>query len=190
MASGCDKNEKKKTTAPVKNYKDSEVLLHEVKNVIGENVKNAYLGRFEDSKKDYVVAGSEINTKDQWGIKFFLLEIANNTLEKKYETDLLKGSFEGSFVNKIKFPSLGYELVYYNSGDYFLGSGGGEVFSYVVDFNLRKVYYSHLIIESKEIALYLSKNIDDKDLRNFFISNFKKDYPSLTIVSEDIIIYD
>ncbi len=28
-----------------------------------------------------------------------------------------------------------YDLIYYNSLDYFLGSGGGEVYSYIIDFN-------------------------------------------------------
>ena len=172
----------------MKDYKDPAVLLHEAKNALGENTKTAHLGRFESNVENEVVAGTEINTKDEWGIKFALLKITNNDLKKIYETDLLDGSFNSSLVSKIKLPSTGYELIYYNSQGYFLGSGGGEIFSYLIDFNVRKIFYAHLVIEPKEISLYISDNIENPDIKNFFINNFKKDYPSLTLVSKDIEI--
>ncbi|MCK7523555.1 MAG: hypothetical protein MZV64_40860 [Ignavibacteriales bacterium] len=50
-----------------------------------------------------------------------------------------------------------------------------------------KTYYTHLFSESRKPAeLFLSKNIADPELRKFFISNFKKDYPDLKLASEDV----
>ena len=119
--------------------------------------------------------------------KFILLELADNQLKKTFESELLDGSFKGCLVKKIKFPKMNYDLIYYNSQDYFWGSGGGEVFSYLINFAENKTYYTHLFSESRKPAeLFLSKNITDSEIRKFFISNFKKDYPDLKLASEDV----
>lgn len=134
-----------------------------------------------------IAAGVEIETKDEWGIKFYHLKQKGDDLKEIYSTDLLNGSFKGCLVNKIKFPAYDYELVYYNSKDYFLGSGGGEVFSYIIDLSEKQVYYAHLISETgKQVLLYLSENIRNPDIRNFFTSNFKRDFPDLRITKEDV----
>src|SRR3990172_517667 len=174
----------------IKNESIDEILsiVKKGKKVLGNNAKAAYLGFYEDNSKDEIVAGIEIDTKEELGIKFALLRIKNNKLEKGYETGLLEGSFNSSYVKKIKFPSVAYELIYYNSQDYYMGSGGGEIFSYIFDFKIGKVYYAHLVIESKRISLFLSHNINDQEVKNFFINNFKKDYPAFTLVSQDFTL--
>jgi hypothetical protein len=92
-------------------------------------------------------------------------------------------------VDKIKFSSFDYDLVYYNSQSYFLGSGGGEVFSYIIDFENKQVYYAHLIVESESsTSLFISENTSSKELINFFTLTFKKDYPGLKLVQDDIIV--
>ena len=134
-----------------------------------------------------IAAGIELTENNNWGIKFVLLEVVDNQLKKTYETELLAGSFKGSLVKKIKFSNIKYDLIYYNSQDYFWGSGGGEVFAYVINLGDNKTYYTHLFSESRKPAeLFLSKNIADPELRKFFISNFKKDYPDLKLASEDV----
>ena len=110
-----------------------------------------------------------------------------NQLVKKYETSLLDGSFKESLVRKIKFPKFKYELIYYNSQDYFWGSGGGEVFAYIINYAKKETFYAHLFSESrKQVELFLSKNITEPDLKKFFISSFKKDYPELKFTSDDV----
>ena len=105
-----------------------------------------------------------------------------------FQTNLLKGSFKESLTKKIKFPAYDYELIYYNSQDYFLGSGGGEIFSYIINFKNQKTFYAHLFLEKEKISLFLSNNIDNSEIKNFFIANFKRDYPNLQIVSKDVNI--
>ncbi len=100
-----------------------------------------------------------------------------------YTSGLLDGSFDGCIVDKIKFSEIPNELIYYNSKSYFMGSGGGEVFLHVVDLNKRKVYSAHLTTAARGPAtLELSDNIDIPMLRTFFVSYFRRDYPSLKVI--------
>ncbi len=129
----------------------------------------------------------ELTENNVWGIKFVLLKVENNKLVKKYESDLLEGSFKESLVKKIRFPGINHDLIYYNSLDYFWGSGGGEVFAYIFDFARNETYYAHLFSESRSpVELFLSKNITAPELKNFFVSSFKKDYPNFKLASEDV----
>jgi len=186
---GCGKTEEKKAEKePVKNFNDPAVMLQESKKVFGNNTKTTYSGFFLDKSKNEIVAGLEIDTKDELGIRFALLKIAGNKLEKGFETSVLDGSLSDGYISKIKLSPADYELLYYNSRDYYIGSGGGEIFSYIIDFKLGKVYYAHLIIEPKITSLFLSHNIDNPDVKNFFINNFKKDYPAFTLISKDFML--
>ena len=186
-----DSEEKKDRLAPAVNLDNPEVLKKEANNILGENVKVTFVGSYDNDPLSEVAAGTEITSKDVWGIRFSLLKKNNNALQKGYQTKLLEGSLTDCHVDKIKFPSFKYELVYYNSRDYFMGSGGGEVFSYIIDFNKGQTFYAHLIAEpERPIYLYLSPNIDSPEIKIFFINNFKRDYSSLTFISEDIDLQD
>ncbi|MCX8106060.1 MAG: hypothetical protein N3D80_09345 [Ignavibacterium album] len=184
VAAGCsDKNEK----IPVLNYEDKKQMLEVVKRFYDENVTNAFGGVFDESGKETIVAGIEKNDKNEWGIKFIQLKKVDNEFETIFETKLLDGSFKESMVDKIKFPMRDYELIYYNSQGYFMGSGGGEVISYIIDFGKKEVYYAHLVADPEiPPSLYISPNTQDRYIREFFYSYFKRDYPKLRIVDEDI----
>jgi hypothetical protein len=181
-----DSQEEKKSKAPLKDYRDSEVQLKEAKNLLGSNVKVTFLGNFESNKNEELVAGSEINTKDEGGIKFTSIDISGEKPKKIFETGLLEGSFDEGKVEKLRLAELNHELLYYNSGDYFMGSGGGEVFGYILDFNEKEIYYAHLVVDNKKVSLYLSENINSDDIRKFFLDTFKRDFPAFTLVSNDI----
>jgi hypothetical protein len=181
-----DSQEKKNNKAPLKDYKDPAAQLKEAKNILGNDAKLTFLGFFNDDKQEEIIAGLEINTKEEWGIKFAVMDISQEKPVKAYETKLLDGSLTDGHLDKIKLPSLKYEMLYYNSGDYFLGSGGGEVFSYIVDYKNKEVYYSHLVVGSKKTSLYLSENIKNDDIRKFLLNALKKDFPALVLVSQDI----
>jgi hypothetical protein len=172
---------------PIFSFADSVIVNAEAKKLLGENLKFVFTGNFDEDSLQEIAAGIELTENNNWGIKFFLLKFKDGQLQKTYESELLDGSFKDCLVKKIKFPNLNYDLIYYNSQDYFWGSGGGEVFAYVINFAEQKTFYAHLFSESRKPAeLFLSKNINEPDLRKFFISNFKKDYPGLKLASEDV----
>ena len=181
-----DSQDKKKTKAPLKDFRDPAVQLKEAKTLVGNNVKLTFMGTFEKDGKEELAAGSEVNTKDEWGIRFTNIDISGEEPKKIFESDLLEGSFDDSKVEKIKLPSKDYELLYYNSGDYFMGSGGGEIFDYIIDFNEKEIFYAHLVADNKKVSLYLSENIKDDNVRKFFLDKFKRDFPSYILVSHDI----
>jgi hypothetical protein len=67
-----------------------------------------------------------------------------------------------------------------------MGSGGGEVFCYIIDFNEKEAYYAHLVADNKKVSLYLSDNIKNDDVRQFFLNTFKRDFPTYILVQQDI----
>lgn len=185
IISCTDKQEK----IPVLDFENKVQVLEAVKKHFNKETQAAFGGMFDETGKQFIAAGWEINNSDDWGIKFAFLERSEDEFVSKYETELLDGSFKESFVDKIKFSSIDYDLVYYNSQSYFMGSGGGEVFSYIVDMENKQVYYSHLVVESPTSTyLFISDNTENKELINFFTLNFKKDYPGLQIVNDDIVV--
>ncbi|MBZ0201015.1 MAG: hypothetical protein K8H86_14180 [Ignavibacteriaceae bacterium] len=179
----CGQNDEPK---PV-DYSSPEVLKETAFNVL--NIQPAFTakGDFVKDTLVQIVAGIEVENTNEWGIKFSLLMQQNDVFDKIFETPLLDGSFKECQVNKIKFPSTDYELVYYSSKSFFMGSGGGEVFSYVIDFVKKEIYKAHLISDDRGGAkLYISENITDAGIKNFFVGNNKRDYPGLTLISKDI----
>jgi hypothetical protein len=179
----------KQENIPILDFENKVQVLDIVKKHYNKEAQVAFGGLFDETGKQYIVAGFEINNSDEWGIKFEFLEKSGNEFISKYETELLDGSFKESFVDKIQFSSIDYDLVYYNSQGYFMGSGGGEVFSYIVDFENKQVYYAHLVVESESLtSLFISENTQNKELLNFITLTFKKDHPSLKIVEDDIVV--
>lgn len=181
----CGKEESKE---PVDNLLDDSASVYSLaESVIGEAAAFASKGNFNTDTLDEIAAGVEIVEGDTWGLKFYLLNKVDDGYKIAYQSDVMEGSFEDALTRNIKFPNYEYELLYYNSQKYFLGSGGGEIFSYIIDFEKKQIYYAHFVsIPRKRNGLYLSSNIKDESLRSFFISNFKRDFPDLTLMTEDI----
>ncbi|WP_337865789.1 hypothetical protein [Ignavibacterium sp.] len=185
LISCSDKSEK----VPALNYEDKKQMLEITKKFFDENTTQAFGGVFDETGRETIIAGIEKNDKSEWGIKFYQLRLVDNEFEIIFETKLLEGSFKESLVDKIKFPMRDYELIYYNSQGYFMGSGGGEVISYIIDFGKKDIYYAHLVADPViPPSLFISKNTQDKYIREFFYTYFKKDYPKLRLVDEDITL--
>lgn len=169
---------------------DNKIQLIELsKKTLGNEVVSAFGGFFDDSPRKKIAVIIETDENIEWGIKFVLLEEVKGKLETKFQSRVISGSHKESFLDKIKFPSFDYELLYYNSQGYFMGTGGGEVYSYIVDFGTKEIYYAHLVLEARRTpSLFISANTVNKDVRNFFIQIFRKDYPNLKTVEEDITL--
>lgn len=188
LISSCKKNDEKiEENNPKMVSMDSAAIHNEIKKLLNDKQKFIIKGNYDEDSANEFASGIEVNEGDKWGIKFLLFKVEENQLRKIYESKLLDGSFTSSIVKKMKFKDSRYDLIYYNSQDYFLGSGGGEVFSYVLDLSQNEVYYAHLFSEyHKDPELYLSKNMINSEQRNFFITNFRNDFPNLKLSSEDV----
>ena len=164
-------------------FEDQRHVLHAARETVSERVTFAASGYFESDTVKSICAGVEETSNNQFGIKFSLVSWKEGEFVHQYTSGLLDGSFDGCIVDKIKFSDIPNELIYYNSKSYFMGSGGGEVFLHVIDLNKRILYSAHLIAASHGSAtVELSDNIDIPMLRTFFVSYFRKDYPSLIVI--------
>jgi len=179
--SSCGKKEEN----PV-DLKDPKAVQKIVDEVLPKEAKFSTSGNFTSDKKLSIVAGTETVTKNIQGISFILIDKKDDEYKVDFRTHILDGSFEKCLVDKIKLSSLGGEMIYYNSKDYFIGTSGGDIYSYIIDFRNKEVYSAHLVSgKTKRALLYLSENVTDKLLRTFFVSYYKKDYPSLQITQSD-----
>lgn len=164
---------------------DRTRILDFARHKLGE-IKLYEHGNFQPDSAMGLAAGKEIITDSTFGIKFYLIKRENREFRIVFESPFLNGSFKESIARKIKIGDTQYDLLYYNSQDYFMGSGGGEIYSYIIDFYQEQVYYAHFFtVPAKPTSLFLSENIKSEQIRDFFIRNFQKDYPELQVVNRD-----
>ena len=182
--SGC----KKSNEPPPHNLFENEKLVEKTaKDLVGQNVSFSASGYFESDTLKSIVAGVEVSENNNYGIKFYLISWIDGEFQIKYSTNVLDGSFVQCLVNKIKFSDFDTELIYYNSKNYFMGNGGGDIYCHVIDLKKLKVYSAHLsVISGGRVTLDLSQNIDNPMIKNFFISYFRRDYPNLRLVERAI----
>jgi hypothetical protein len=170
------------------NFDDPRAVRNVANKLLEDNIKFSKAGYFSSDSTRSIIAGTESSEMNKFGISFSLIDLEDDELKVVYTTSTLDGSFDNCIVDKMKFSSDKYEMIYYNSKDYYLGSGGGDVYLYIINFINREVYYAHLMVErSAGASLYISDNIEDPTMRQFFISYFKKDYHALRIVSSDVL---
>ena len=179
----CGKKESKTV-----NYNDLRAIKNLAAQLVDEEIKFIASGDFSSEKTKSIVAGIEVSGKNQWGISFMLIEKVDDEFKVVYNTGLLEGSFDKCIVDKMKLSSFKGEMIYYNSQDFYLGTGGGDVFLYIINFFEKEIFYAHLIVQkSAGVLLYLSENIEDPMIRKFFIRYFKKDYSTLRIIKSDLL---
>lgn len=184
---GCGGEEKDPLAPRTKfDFNDSEQLTEYMKKKIDSEYSTALYAYFTSDSIKKVFAGKEILTPENWGIQFDLFNREKDTLIKIYESPLLEGSFQGCSIAPITLPGYKYDLLFYNSSDFFLGSGGGEVFVYLIDFQIKEVYYAHLIVmPDMPVSLYYSPNFKSEAMKNFIYDQFKSDYESIQIITKD-----
>jgi hypothetical protein len=183
LAFSCGKNKNE-----LINFDDQRAVKNIAKQLIDENIDFISSGYFTSDTAKSIVAGLESSDKNHWGISFSLIEKVDDEFQVVYNTGMLEGSFDKCIVDKMKFSSNKKEMIYYNSQDFYLGTAGGDVFSYLINLAKKEIYYAHLIVQkSAGVSLFLSENIDETMMRKFFIGYFKKDFGPLRIIKTDVL---
>ncbi len=188
LVNGCgDKNQESSSTK--EDYlNDNLKLLQHLQKKIDPEIIAALYGQFDnDSTKKEILAIKETKPSktDKWGLK--IQRLSQDSLTKIDEFFLPEMSTTESICTTQKIDGIPYNFFYYNSGSFYTGSSGGEIFAYLIDFAQRQTYYAHLVIEPvKPIALFLSKNCEGNKTKDFFLNLFKLDYPELVISQKDI----
>lgn len=188
MLIGCDRDSKNPST-PIEDYlKDNQTLLAHLKKNFDLQTEVALYSQFDTNSSKEILAIKETKPSktDKWGLKIQLL--SKDSLKKKDEVFLPEMATTGSICSTQRLDSLSYDLFYYNSGSFYIGSSGGEIFAYLVDFPQKQTYYAHLTISpNKPVVLFFSKNCSEQKMKDFFINLFKPDYPELVVVQKDIL---
>lgn len=177
-------SEKKKN--PTLNYEDSNQVLLILNENFDKDISKVFIGKFDNQNEISVVAFAEKDDSLNWGIKFYHFYQKDDGIICNFETNVLEGTLRDIIIEKIKIKNMPFEMIYYNTSDYFMGSAGGEIFAYIINFNDKEIYSAHFVNDyDTPASLFISDNTDIY-IRNFFISNFKKEFPKLKIVDKDI----
>ncbi len=188
FVNGCgDKNQEAST--PKEDYlNDNQKLLQHLQEKFDPEIKVALYSQFDsDSTKKEILAIKETKPSktDKWGLK--VQRLSKDSLVKQDEFFLPEMSTNESICTTQKIEGFPYDLFYYNSGSFYTGSSGGEIFGYLIDFFEKQTYYAHLVIKPEKPAiLFLSKNCEGKKTKEFFLNLFKLDYPELVLSQKDI----
>jgi hypothetical protein len=143
-------------------------------------------GEFKVRELNLTAVILEENSGTEFGIRFLLVHLAADSVIVDYVSNILDGSVTDAVIEKVRLSGSNYEQLYYYSAGYFMGSGGGEAFAYVIDFNLSKVSMAHVYISrDKSPKLFISATVQNKEVREFFIKKFRADFPDLELVSRD-----
>lgn len=183
LSFSCDK----KKSIPKLDFNDSKQVLEILKNHFNKNVAKVFIGNFDNENQLSVIACVEVCDSISCGVNFYHLKQEKGEIVVLYETGFIEGQLKDYQLEKIKVSDFPYEMVYFNSGSYYMGSAGGEVFSYLIDFNQRQVYYAHFVNDIEhQYELFISENTTDIKLRNFFIATFKRNFNKVKVVDKDI----
>jgi len=137
-------------------------------------------------KYDLYAVVYEVNSGTDFGIKFMLAHLNADTVMVDYTSGLFDGAVNESIFETVKISGLDYDVVYYNSSDYFMGSGGGEVFTYVIDFYTSLIAYGHLYINGSETpSFYVPSAVRDSNVRDYLVKRIKSDFSDIKLVSQD-----
>ena len=147
-----------------------------------------YPGKFDtDSIINEYAAGTEIQTKNESGIKFSLIKPGNNQLALAFQTRLLKGSFTKSAQRIVRPAGYNYDMIYYSSLGYFMGAKFGEIFSYIIDLKNKEVYSAHLFTtDGSTFSIYISENVKDKSIKDILLRPYLRDFSSALLVKKDV----
>jgi hypothetical protein len=133
----------------------------------------------------------EVNAGTEFGIKFMLAHIQSDSIVVDYNSKLVDGAVNQSIFERVRITDNSSDAVYYNSSGYFMGSGGGEVFAYVVDFNETTVSFGHVYVTGEnQPKLYIPATVKDKETRNFLLNKVRVDFPNVKLVNQDFKFVD
>lgn len=188
LFTSCSESEKNSPLDQEDYLVDNQKLLQHLQEKFDPETKVALYSRFGNDSTNEIIAIKETKPSktDKWGLK--IQRLSKDSLIKKDEYFLPEMSTNGSLCTTQKIDSIPYDLFYYNSGNFYIGSSGGEVFAYLIDFTEKQIYYTHLVIKpEKPAVLFLSKNCEGKKTKDFFMNLFKFDYPELVTSQKDIL---
>ena len=135
FVNGCGDRNQEPSSTKEDYLNDNQKLLQHLQENFDPEIKAALYSQFDsDSTKKEILAIKETTPSktDKWGLK--IQRLSKDSLIMKDEFFLPEMSTNESICITQKIDSISYDLFYYNSGSFYIGSSGGEVFAYLIDF--------------------------------------------------------
>ncbi len=120
------------------------------------------------------------------GIVLALVGINQDTLTTLFNSSLLDGSVEKTSISLLTDPrDTTNKFAYYDTGDYLLGSGGGEMYIYIISLKFPELVQAHLIITSTAPPkLYIHPNCPGT-IALLIENELRADYPGFQRIKKD-----
>lgn len=146
-------------------------------------------GNFTDSTKLICAILLKMESKDlkNLSIAFVDTSLINSENFVLYVTDPLEGDPENTELTSVLLTDSPHPLVYFNTGDFLMGTGGGEVYHYLIDAAKKQIYPAHFIADKANgFGLFLPLISRAAEIREFFHTRVSKQFSPLSTLKRDI----
>lgn len=122
------------------------------------------------------------------GIVISFFETQNDSLHTISETPLFDGAIKHATFQIARVPDSPDSLLYYDSGDFFMGSASGEVYVTVFAPKTGMLVKGHLFLQEASLPRLFIANTVDVKIRDFIFNQLKEQYPGLKFAPKDMTI--
>ncbi|MBI2419820.1 MAG: hypothetical protein HYV28_18300 [Ignavibacteriales bacterium] len=146
-------------------------------------------GNFTDSSKSICAILLKMESKDLKNLSIAFVDTAliNSENFVLYVTEPLEGDPDNTELTSVRLTDIPHPIVYFNTGDFLMGTGGGEVFHYLIDAAKEQIYPAHFIADkSSGFGLYLPPQSRAAVIQDFFHAKVSKQYSPLSTLKRDI----
>lgn len=189
---GC---EKKDTPTVDKNSvnQDSLSLFHaKISSLLNEkyqaSITKIVEGKFDNSGK--ILFACFLKKKTNAERILFIIFLDSSTIKKTggivYKTPLLEGDPDAIQMTQFPSDSSAVNLIYFDTGDYLMGTGGGEIFYYIIDCSNKQTYSAHFIADKERgFNLYIASGYKPW-INKVFLDKAKSNYSPIKLLKKDI----
>lgn len=146
-------------------------------------------GNFLDSTKSTCAILLKMESKDLKNLSLAFIDTAliNSENFVLYVTEPLEGDPENTELTSVTITGSKQSFLYFNTGDFLMGTGGGEVYHYLIDAAKEQIYPAHFIADKTNgFGLYLPPISRAAEIREFFHTKVSKQYSPLSTLKRDI----
>jgi hypothetical protein len=150
--------------------------------VVTGEIITALEGNFSNAKDVVYAVLIDDQTKNLCHLKIKFIRKFDTYYQAAYSSPSLEGIKKSFGLEKAILPGLSYQLLYFDSGGYYLGSGGGEIFSYLIDAEMARTYSALLRIgDGNPPQILIPRSCNRIEVRNYFIKKLQGLYPEAAV---------
>jgi|YNPMSStandDraft_2_1061718.scaffolds.fasta_scaffold00039_41 hypothetical protein len=187
--SACDNSNKQKSlesNLQLKKQLSEKDIIDLIQKKYGENAIKIMNGEFLPSDSSHRAVCYEVSEDTIWAIKFIFIKVDKDSIYEIWQTQNLEGSFNEAEVKLYRPENLNYDLVFYDSKNYYAGNDLGEVFLYAIDLNQKKTNYAHAFYDqTTPPSVYFSPEIDNEIIQKFYFNLLRKRFETLRLAKKD-----